>query len=286
LFSGARPANKLCMNSARLSLRPSRLDCGIFLISFSVLLIELLLTRIFSVTMFYHLSFMVVSLAMIGLGASGLIVNLWPSRFRRDRLWTQLSWSAVLFALTSVCAVAVAFRLPVTLDLSGENWLRVGVIYLLCVVPFLAGGLVVALILTHHAERANRLYAFDLFGAALGCLVFIPATNWLGAPTAVLVGAALATAAATVLAGKEAPRPRLAAVAVGAAILLAALANSRLGFYDVRVVKGQQQPPMLALKWNSFSRVEVIGTPTELWRPRHPVFAGFSKTLDPDFRIP
>ena len=274
------------MSPVRRLFTPSRLDWGIFLISFSVLLIELLLTRIFSVTMFYHLSFMVVSLAMLGLGASGLIVNLWSSRFSRDKLWHQLSWAAIIFAITSVFAVGVAFRLPVSLDLAGTNWLRLGLIYFLCVLPFLAGGLVVALILTHHAEQANRLYAFDLFGAALGCLVFIPATNWLGAPTAVLIGAATATLAAIVLAGNNALASRRAAIITGAVLLFLALANSRIGFYDVRVIKGQEQPPMLALKWNSFSRVEVIGTPTELWRPRHPVFAGFSKTLDPDFRIP
>ena len=96
------------MSPARRFYTPSRLDWGIFLISFSVLLIELLLTRIFSVTMFYHLSFMVVSLAMLGLGASGLIVNLWSSHFGRDKLWSQLSWAAVIFAITSVFAVGVA----------------------------------------------------------------------------------------------------------------------------------------------------------------------------------
>jgi hypothetical protein len=274
------------MNPVQRLYTSSRLDSGIFLISLSVLLIELLLTRIFSVTMFYHLSFMVVSLAMLGLGASGLIVNLWSSSFGRDKFWSQLSWAAIIFAITSVFAIGVAFRLPISLNLEGTNWLRLGLIYLLCVIPFLAGGLVVALILTHHAEQANRLYAFDLFGAAVGCLIFIPATNWLGAPTAVLIGAATATLAAIVLAGNDAPIPRKVAIVSGAVLLLLALVNSRIGFYDVRVTKGQQQPQMLAMKWNSFSRVEVIGTPTELWHPRHPVFAGTSKTLDSDFRIP
>src|ERR1700690_3101587 len=78
--------------------RPTSLDVGILLISFAVLLVELLLTRIFSVTMFYHLSFMVVSLAMLGFGVSGLIVNLLPERFTEDRLRPQLVACAVLFS--------------------------------------------------------------------------------------------------------------------------------------------------------------------------------------------
>jgi hypothetical protein len=271
-----------------LTFRPTRLDLGIFLISFAVLLEELLLTRIFSVTMFYHLSFLVVSLAMLGFGASGLLVNLWPGRFRRERLWSQLAWAAIGFGLATVVAVRTAFRVRVSLEVMGANWLRLALLYLLCFIPFLLGGLVVALILSYHAEQANRLYFFDLLGAALGCLVFIPATNWLGAPTAVLAGAAVAALSAVVLAGKEAPRPRRLAIVLGALAIVAGVANNlvRRPFFDVRIVKGEVQPPMLALEWNSFSRVEVVGTKETMWEPRPPFFAGYSKTLDAGFKIP
>src|SRR5437588_10313306 len=134
--------------------KPTRLDAGIFLVSFAVLLLELLLTRIFSVTMFYHLSFMVVSLAMLGLAASGLAIHLWPSWFRRERVRAQLGGASLAFALTTVIAVGVAFRVPVSLALTHQNWLRLGLVFGLCAVPFFAGGLVVGLILTHHAEQA------------------------------------------------------------------------------------------------------------------------------------
>ncbi|MFN0120968.1 MAG: hypothetical protein ACKV2V_10735 [Blastocatellia bacterium] len=272
------------------SLRPSRLDSGIFLISCAVLLIELLLTRIFSVTMFYHLSFMVVSVAMLGLGIAGLIVNLWPGLFRRERLPSQLALGAMLFAVTSVLAIGTAFRVGVRLEMDTGNWLRIGLIYVVCIIPFLAGGMVVALILTHHAKQANRLYFFDLLGAAVGCLLFIPATNWLGAPTAVILGAAIATASAIVLARNQldaaAPYLRGAAVTLCLLLSVAVLANLRWNFYDVKYIKGERQLAMLALKWNAFSRVDVQGTPQDLWVPHKPFFAGFSSTLDPEFKIP
>lgn len=268
------------------SFAPTRLDLGIGLVSCAVLFLELLLTRIFSVTMFYHLSFMVVSLAMLGLGASGLMVSLWPGVFRRERLWAHLAAGAVLLAATGVFAVGVAFRVPVSLELTTANWLRVALIYGLCAIPFAAGGLVVALILTHHTTRVNRLYGFDLGGAALGCLGFIPATDWLGAPTAVLAGATVAAVAGAILAGRDAPRLRGLALVLAAGLVVAAGVNLRSPFYDVRVTKGLRQPKMLALRWNSFSRVEVIGRPEELWAPQKPFSAGFSTTLDPGFRIP
>lgn len=264
--------------------RPTRLDGGIFLISFAVLLVELLLTRIFSVTMFYHLSFVVVSLAMLGFGASGLVINLWPTLFRESKMAKHLAIGATLFALTSVVVVGVAFHLPMPLEMSRANLLRLGLIYILCVIPFLMGGLVVALILTHRTEQANRLYFADLAGAAFACLVFIPVTDRLGAPSGVFVAAAVAAIAAVVFAGRDAPKLGRVAVGVAGLMALAAIANMQWGFYDVRVTKGRRQPPTLALQWNSFSRVEVVGTPASMTQERFPTGAGFSQRLDPNLR--
>src|SRR5262245_10107768 len=115
----------------------------------------------------------------------------------------------------------MAFYLSVSMNPSPGNLLRLGLIYGLCVIPFLVGGLVVALILTHHAEQANRLYFFDLLGAALGCLVFVPATNYFGAPTAVLVGAAVAAAAAVVLAETNGSRLRRLALLLSGCLVIA-----------------------------------------------------------------
>src|SRR5204862_3195113 len=119
--------------------KPTRLDTGIFLLSFAVLLTELLLTRIFSVTMYYHLSFMVVSLAMLGFGASGLVVSLAPRWFPAARLPAQAAAAAALFALAAVAAVGLSFRIRIALDTSSANWARIAVIYLSCAVPFFFG---------------------------------------------------------------------------------------------------------------------------------------------------
>jgi hypothetical protein len=266
--------------------RITRFDLGISLISFAVLLVELLLTRIFSVTMFYHLSFLVVSLAMLGFGASGLVVHLYIHRFPEARLARQTAWAALAFALTAIAAVGISFSLPVSLETNAGNWLRVGTVYVLCAIPFFAGGIVVSLILTRRVEQANRLYFFDLVGAALGCLMLIPTTNWLGAPSAVIAASLVACIAAAVLAGKESRTTRLVALGLAATLAVVAAANTRFGFYDVRYIKGARQPPTLAMRWNSFSRVDVPGTPADLWRPQLLDFAGYSPTLSPDFRVP
>ena len=233
------------------------LDVGILLVSAAVLLVELLLTRIFSVTMFDHLSFLVVSLAMLGFGASGLLLTLSPQRFPEEKLFTQTAIAAALFAVSSVFAVKVSLRFPITLEVSAANWKRIGLIYGVNAVPFFFGGLVVSLILTHRAARANRMYFFDLAGAALGCLAFVPTTEWLGAPSAILLGAAIAAVAGGVPSWHRARSISSASLALAAGLLVGALENGRLHFLDVRFAKGQRQLPTLALRWNSFSRVDV-----------------------------
>jgi spermidine synthase len=271
--------------SARGAPGPRGLAGGIFLVSFAVLLVELLLTRIFSVTMFYHLSFLVVSLAMLGFAGSGLVLALWPRRFQEAGLRRQAAVAALAFAASTVVAVGVSFRLPITLQASAGDWARVGVVYLLCATPFFCAGLVVSLILHHRAAQAHRYYFFDLAGAAAGCLLMIPACQWLGAPGAVLAGAAVAALGGAALAGPGERRLRLGALATAGALLAALLVNARSGFFDVRFVKGAPQPPTLAAGWNAFSRVDVPGTPEGLWAFRQPGSEGLSSRLDPDFRV-
>ena len=47
---------------------------GIALVSATLLMTELALTRIFSVTMYYHFAFLAISIALFGLSASGVFV--------------------------------------------------------------------------------------------------------------------------------------------------------------------------------------------------------------------
>jgi hypothetical protein len=279
------PALTIPMSETRFT-RPTSLDAGIFLVRFAVLLTELLLTRIFSVTMYYHLSFMVVSLAMLGFGASGLVVTLAPGRFPEAKLFSQAARGAILFGVTAVAATTISFVLPISLRLSPMNWLRISAVYLACAVPFFFGGLVVSLILTLRSAQASRCYSFDLAGAALGCVAFIPATDHLGAPGAILFTATIAAIAGWILARGRDKRVASTGAIVAVCMTVCLLANSRLDLFNAFFVKGSVQSPTLALRWNSFSRVDVAGTPESLWIPHEPMFAGFSARLDPTFVIP
>jgi len=222
-----------------------RLDVGIFLASFTVLLVELLLTRILSVTMFPHFSFLAVAVAMTGLGASGLAVTLWPGRFSAHSLPRVGRMAALTFAITAVLVVGIAFRIPILLEMTAGNWVNVLAVFVISVVPFTAGGLVIAMILSHNTRHASRLYGIDMIGAGAACLFFIPVTNLVGAPTAVIVASAVAALSGAALSGGAAPGVQRACLfGAGGFTLLAAL-NTQVPFFDVRVAKGMDQPGTL-----------------------------------------
>ncbi len=253
------------------------LGLGIFLVSLSLLLVELLLTRIFSVVMFHHFSFLAVSLAMLGLGLGGLLVNLLPGVFRRDNLGSIAPWLCIGLAVTLLLAAQVAFSTPIRLESTLDNWWRVALIFVASAVPLTLGGLVVAQILAFHSEHANRLYCFDLLGAGAACLVLAPLVRGLGAPNALFLAAAVAALAGCVLA--RVPLARNCAAGLIVLLALGAGLNAKAGFFDLGYAKGEKVGPTLAIRWNSFSRVEVRGTSESLEQKQIPESWGFSSRL-------
>ncbi len=134
--------------------------------------------------------------------------------------------------------------------------------------PFVVSGVTICLVLTRYSSRSvSRLYAADLAGAALGCVLLIGVLNWSDGPTAVLWVAMLASLGAVAFAIDAGSRS-LRRVAVAAALLLIVAAAGhtalvRRGPGIVRLVysKGIAETPPIYEKWNSYSRIRVTGDP-------------------------
>src|SRR2546422_9546896 len=182
-------------------------------VSAALLMIELALTRIFSVTMYYHFAFLAISIALFGLSASGVAVYLARRRLAAIDPRVLLSAAALTHALATLATLACLVRIRVGLNYSPANlWLMLA-IYALAALPFFTGGSVMSIAFARMTDRINVLYAADLLGAATGCLVLIPLLNWLGAPGVVMTAAALSTGAAIAFA-PAAQRRRFATVAI------------------------------------------------------------------------
>ena len=267
---------------------------GLFLVTLSTLSYQLLLTRTFSVTMYYHFAFVAISVTMFGMAVGALLVFLRPHVFQLERTDRHLATAASAFAITIVLSYLTHLAIPFLLESSLVAIYALVFTYAALSVPFIASGVVVSLALTRFPSQVSALYAADLAGAALGCLVVGPVLRWTDAPTAVLATAALAAVGAALfsrsaglyaphVAGAKAPAyTALATLLAMAAVTHGIAARSNAAWLRLVWVKGQYEARPLVEKWNSFSRVRVIGDPNKLVRPSG---WGLSATLPADLRV-
>ena len=258
---------------------------GLFLVTLATLTYQLLLTRIFSVTMYYHFAFVAISVTMFGMAVGALIVYLRPGVFLPQRLRRHLALAALGFAVTIVGSFLAHLWLPFRPEVSLPGIASVGLTYALLSVPFVFSGIVVALALTRFPAQIGALYAADLAGAATGCALLGPLLRITDAPTAIVATAAFAAISALLfsLSNTGVPRQRLTRVCAATALVLTAFATAhtiavRRDAPLLRLiwVKGRYEPRPLAERWNPFSRIRVFGDAS---RPIKPSGWGMSATL-------
>jgi hypothetical protein len=242
---------------------PRTVYAGLFVTALATLTFEILLTRILSVTLWYHFAFMAISLAMFGMTAGAIAVYAFPKIFGANLMHRRLVQSAVLFA----CSIAAAFLIHLWTPF-GRGSQALGLL-LLCLnfavmsVPFVFSGVAICLCLTRFPRHVGRLYAADLAGAALGCVVLVALLSVADGPSAVFMVAGLAAVGAALFAVGMTPRWWLAAsviLAVGFGSLglaNAVFASTQKPLIRLRSVKGVPESPPIYERWNSFSRIAV-----------------------------
>ncbi|MCP4604001.1 MAG: hypothetical protein GY847_26350 [Proteobacteria bacterium] len=246
---------------------------GITLVSGSLLMTEIVLTRLFSVTIGFHFAFLAISVALFGIGAAALVLHLIQHRLTEERTDALLTLGSVLLGATIVASNLI-------LTLVTPNWVEksgvfvvqsVSTIYLLfftfcaAAAPFFVGGFVISLAITRYASRIHSLYFFDLLGASVGCLLIIPALNLFGAPVAFVLVAAVAASGGLAFSSKNVQHKSpilgwISAIAICFFVIMAAL-NPSIGLFEIRRAKGRNldKLPVEFNQWNSFSMVTVIG---------------------------
>ena len=260
---------------------------GLFLVTLSTLMYEIVLTRIFSVTMWYHFAFVAISVALFGLTVGALVVYLFPRWFRDrdvgDRLWVF----AALFATTLAICFVTQLAIPFDPELNVASAWSIFITCMVIAIPFVCSGVVVCLALTRFPSQTNRLYAADLVGAALGCILVValfhrprrpePDDRRRGAR-------GLGAFFFALDAGSR--RGMTVALSVAAVLGCSSLLNGYLhsrGHPLLRVVwaKGEADPQHGYEKWNAFSRVTVD---TYGDGPSRPNGVGLSTTMPDSLR--
>ena len=235
---------------------------AIFVLASATLSYQILITRFFSVMLYYHFAFAAISLAMLGLTRGAMQVYGKPERYAPERVGVEFARHASRFALSSVGAM-VAF-LCVPLLVPAESVLTVLALGIIAFVwPFTEGGICITLLLTRLPYAGGWLYAADLLGAAVGCLGVIFLLLAIDPVSATLwVGTFAAGVGWIVVRKSDEVRSRRLSGAVAMSLAAAAVlhtgldltGNSHLGVFWA---KGEEQAGTLFERWNTYSRVRV-----------------------------
>lgn len=174
---------------------------AVALLSAAALSYEVLLTRLFAIVYWHHLAHMIISLALLGYGASGTFLSFCGKRLK-DRFGKSFTMNAAAFALSAPLCFAAAQSLPfnpLELAWAPVQWLWLAAIYLVLSLPFFAAANAIALALWQDPVRLHRVYAADLVGAGVGALgivlllfVLTPSQGLRAASTLGFVAAAVA----------------------------------------------------------------------------------------------
>ncbi len=261
---------------------------GIFLIALSTLVLEIALTRVFSVSLWYQFGFMIISTALLGFGASGSWLAVRRDAFEGD-IYAKLTRSTLFYSISVLIAFFVMVHIP--LDplkplLPGtenpqaatiELVLYMGLYYAVIVAPFFFAGLTLGRAFSVWSKDVGRLYFSDLIGAGIGSFLVVMALYaFSGQQVVVLasIAAGLAALAFSFAVGKEARRVWLRPLSLALYTLL--LIAVILPFADrifqlyippskpLHIAYDKQDFPDVTLEftgWTPFSRIDVMSQP-------------------------
>jgi spermidine synthase len=172
---------------------------GVALLSAATLTFELTLTRVYAVAQFYHFAFMAVSLALLGSGAAGSLLSVWPRLVARARTSEGAGLGAVAFSAATLGSYLTINHIP--FDSYAIAWDRMQALYLAIYflsagLPFVAGGVVVGALLAANGRHAHRVYAANLLGSAGGCGLAIAGLAVLSGEGALIASAGIGLLAA------------------------------------------------------------------------------------------
>ncbi len=243
---------------------------SVALLSGAALLLEGALLRLLAVAQFYHFAFLVVSLALLGFGASGSLLSLWPPA-KPEELPKTLGRVSFGFVLALGLGYAIVNWIP--FDSYSIAWDRrqilfFGLYYLALTLPFLLAGLGIGAALASAGRSSNLVYGANLLGSAGGALIAPLALGVAGVPGAVLLSALIGMLAARSAAQKW-TRWGLHALLLAGLLFFAALGLLNLrgeailgmtlspykGLSDARRYPGAQFP---LSRWNAISRLDLV----------------------------
>lgn len=183
------------------------LNIALFLTAFTTLMLELTLIRVFDVIWVPNMSYMVVTCTMFCFGAAGVYASL-RKQEKQERVEIKLASYALGFGVLAIAILPLLNSLPIRfkhlVDRPVTSMLLFLAMYLILAVPFFLSGRIFSLVFNRYASQIQKLYFWDLSGAALGCVIMIPLLPLIGPGGLLFIACALCLVAAGLFSRKRA----------------------------------------------------------------------------------
>jgi spermidine synthase len=208
-----------------------------FFVSSSAIGYEILLMRMLSIVQWHHFAYMIISLALLGYGASGTLIAL-SRRVIEPRFETAFAICAFLMSVTMVACFSIGQRVPfnaLEVVWDPRQLVHLLAIYLVFFVPFFFAASCIGLVFTCRKENISLIYFCDLLGAGFGASLIIAAL-FLLSPQGALKALAIIALTASVLASLAVPiRTRACLMALQVTMLLTVLLYLPQGMLDLKI---------------------------------------------------
>jgi spermidine synthase len=233
----------------------------VFLLAMATLILEVSLTRIFSFITYYHFTYLVISVAMLGFGAAGTYLTIRkPEDISSDgEFLASNAWWLSLSTIASVVIISRIHFYPADLYLYRDysNLFSLIIIVLAAAAPFFFAGICIGSIISNAGSAINSVYFADLAGAATGCLLALALINYLGGIASCFAVAVIAMAVA-VLSSRHKRRRYLGG------LLICMLSTAVIAYTDFFTLYVPPEKHMFnfqhmieRIKWHVITRLDV-----------------------------
>ena len=247
---------------------------AMFLISFGLVLFELVLTRIFGVVLFASFAHLALALALLGISVGALMQHLWPTLVPDEGLEERLGWLSLLMGAATLAAVLFTLLAPITIQFeeppehygerSSISWDLIDPLWFSALMPALAipfaiAGLAFAGAFQHRRSDIGLLYGFDLMGGAAAAVVFVPLLYLLPGPDVAFV-VAMAMCVSAMLTFAASGRRQLVVGTVLPLLLttiLVGVAATGTEVLSVRFAAGYSEENVIYTRWTPLTRLAI-----------------------------